>query len=243
MKRYAALLLGAFVLPAWADPPTPIPAGWKAEAELGLINTTGNRQTSTLNARVSVERESTMWRNKAQAEYLRASDNTGVTARRTVAQFTTNYKFSERDYIFGNLRREADRFAGYDYRYSETTGYGHRFRWRRQRLDLEAGAGANQAKLIDGTRRRDGIWRLAMNYAWKFSQGGELTESAFSEIGSANTHTESETALKQRIRGRLAMKLSYRILNDTHPPPGTLRTDTITAVTLVYDFGHTVPSP
>lgn len=35
---------------------------------------------------------------------------------------------------------------------------------------------------------------------------------------------------------RLAMKLAYKALNDSDPPAGTLRTDTITTVALVYDF-------
>lgn len=210
--------------------------GWKASAEFGLVDTSGNSQTTTINAKLNAVHESLKWRNRFTAEYLSASDEFGTIAERTVGQAATNYKFDERHYLFGNLRYENDEFAPYDYRYSETVGYGRRFRWEAQRLDLEAGVGGSHTRFRDGTRNDEGIVRLAGAYVWQITKTAEFSEVVFTEIGSDNTHSESETGLKLRINGNLAMKLSYKALHNSEAPAGTEKLDSITAVTLVYDF-------
>lgn len=210
--------------------------GWKVSAEFGYIDTGGNTESSTVNARLNAVHESVTWRNKIAAEHLNTFNDIDTTAKRTVGELATNYKLDENDYLFANLRGEKDRFGGYDYRVSETVGYGHRYRWDRHRLDLEAGVGSSQTKVIGGERKSEPIVRLAGTYEWQISENAIFSETGFSEIGSENAHTESETALKLKVIGRLATKLSYRIIHNNEVPPGTEKTDTITAVTLVYDF-------
>ena len=54
--------------------------------------------------------------------------------------------------------------------------------------------------------------------------------------GSSNTNTKSVSALKFQIIGALSMKVYYRIDNNTDVPEDKEKTDTETAITLVYDF-------
>ncbi|MBI3897651.1 MAG: DUF481 domain-containing protein [Gammaproteobacteria bacterium] len=210
--------------------------GWKVSAELGFIDLSGNTESTTINAKLYVAHESETWRNKLQAEHLQSFENEGVTAKRSVGQATTNYKLDERNYLFGNFRAEKDEIGGLDYRISETIGYGRRFLAETQKLDLEVGVGGSHTRFINQEQSNDAILRLATTYIWKISDTAELSEVAFSEIGENNTHSESETGLKVKINGSLATKLSYRVLHNTEPPAGTEDTDTVTAVTLVYDF-------
>lgn len=231
---FAVLLVGGAAAAEEAGPPNGL--GWKASAEFGLVDTSGNAQTTTINAKLNAVHESPSWRNRFTAEYLSASDEFGTTAKRTVGQAATNYKLDGRNYLFGNLRYENDEFAPYDYRYSETVGYGRRMRWETQRLDLEIGAGGSHTQFADGNREDEPILRLAGNYVWQITKTAEFSEVAFTEIGSDNTHSESETGLKLRINGNLATKLSYKVLHNSDVPPGIEKLDTITAVTLVYDF-------
>lgn len=211
--------------------------GWDGEAELGVVNTSGNSETSTVNAKFSVVNERRKWRNTFHTEYLLASDTEQTTAERFVAEGATNYKLSEHSYLLVlNLRYVKDRFAGIDRRLTESMGYGHIFNWDHMKLNLEGGLGARQTNYVDGTSESDAIIRLAGDYRWQFSKTGELAERAFTEIGESNTHSESETALKLHVYGNLATKISYKIINDTEVPAGRKKTDTISAVTLVYDF-------
>lgn len=217
-----------------ADAPPAL--GWKAEAELGFIQTSGNRDSTAINAKLAAAHEAVKWRNKFDAEYLESSDALGVSTRRSAAQAATNYKLDETNYLFGNLRVEQDRFAAYEYRISETLGYGHRFRREPHQLELEIGAGGSHTEFVSGDREDEGVIRLAGKYVWAFSETGEFSTKAFSEIGESNTHSESETALKLKVSNRLAMKLAYKLFHNTEPPLGIRGTDSVTAVTLVYGF-------
>lgn len=229
-----------FMLSAYAptqalaqEPPA---LGWKAEAELGFIQTSGNRDTTAINGKLAGTHEAPKWRNKFDAEYLESSDALGVSTRRSVAQAATNYKLDAANYLFGNLRAEQDRFASYEYRISETVGYGHRFERAAQTLELEVGAGGSHTEFIGGDREDEGVIRLAGRYGWAFSETSEFSTKAFSEIGESNTHSQAETALKLKVSNRLAMKLAYKLFNNTEPPLGVRGTDSVTAVTLVYGF-------
>lgn len=222
--------------PAYALAEEPPALGWKAEAELGFIQTSGNRDSTAINGKLAGTHEAPKWRNKFDAEYLESSDALGVSTRRSVAQAATNYKLDEAKYLFGNLRAEQDRFAAYEYRISETVGYGHRFARAAQTLELEIGAGGSHTEFVGGDHEDEGVIRLAGRYVWTLSETSEFSTKAFSEIGESNTHSEAETALKLKVSNRLAMKLAYKLFHNTEPPLGVRGTDSVTAVTLVYGF-------
>jgi putative salt-induced outer membrane protein len=141
------------------------------------------------------------------------------------------------DYLFAVLRAEGDRFSGYSALSTESAGYGRRFiAGDRAILETEAGAGARQTHFVDGSRRNEGIVRLGAKAVCRFSAGSELREEAFSEISKDNIHTESVTSLKSRVNGNLSMKLSVSAVHNSRVPPGIKKTDTVTAMTLVFDY-------
>ncbi|HGX93410.1 MAG TPA: DUF481 domain-containing protein, partial [Candidatus Tenderia sp.] len=71
---------------------------------------------------------------------------------------------------------------------------------------------------------------------WDVSKTSHFTQELVSDIGEDSTVTKSVTALKTQINGSLAMKLSYTLKNTSKVPTGKEKTDTETAVTLVYGF-------
>lgn len=226
-----------------AAPPGPAPAKaipasvWKAEAELGIILTSGNTKTSSVNAKFKVENERPKWRNHLSVDYLQTTDRSVTTAERSVVAGKSDYKLDAMNYVVGTLRYEKDRFSGFTYRVSESIGYGHRFiNSPTVILETEAGVGGRHTKFLDGTHDDEGIIRLAGKYVWKFSPTSEFREEAFTEIGRTNTHTESETSLKVKINAQLAMKLSVLVKHDSTVPVGLVKTDTLSSVNLVYDF-------
>lgn len=222
-----------------AESPNDVKPGsiWNGEAELGVILTSGNTKTSSVNAKFKLDNERARWRNHFGVEYLRTSDRSVTTAERYVAAAKSDYKLDDVNYIVGTLRYENDRFSGFTYRISESIGYGHRFiNTDAVVLEAEAGAGGRHTKFLDGTRDNEEIVRLAAKYAWKFSPTSEFQEAAFSEIGQTNTHSESETSLKLKMNAKLAMKLSVLVKHDTVVPVGKVKTDTLSSVNLVYDF-------
>jgi len=210
---------------------------WKGAGEFGYVATSGNTDTQSLSAKINLAHERAKWRHTLNLEALNNADKDATTAERYAGNWQTDYKFTEFDYLFGRLAYETDKFSGYDYRTSETVGYGRRvLKTPSMTLDLEAGAGARQSRLeADGTERET-IARLAGRYAWQISPNAKFTEDLSTEIGADATITRSVTALQTDIIGNLAMKLSYTIENTSEVPPGVEKTDTETMVSLVYKF-------
>jgi len=75
---------------------------------------------------------------------------------------------------------------------------------------------------------------------WKhrklISETSTFNQNIFVEDGSTNTYTKSETFLKLVVVGNLGAKFGYEVKRNSNVPPDAEKTDTITTVTLVYDF-------
>lgn len=210
---------------------------WKGEAELGIVATSGNTETQSIKARAGVVNEREKWRHTGKIEALNTSDATRTTAERYLLSGKSDYKFDEFNYAFGMVNYENDRFTGYDYRVSETVGYGRRIIHHSDlTIDLEVGPGARQSKLASGSSENEFIVRAAGNAWWKLSDSAALTENLSAEIGEMSTVTRSVTAITAQLVGVLAMKLSFTAKHTSSVPVSTKEVDTETAVTLVYGF-------
>ncbi|KAF0192935.1 MAG: hypothetical protein FD165_38 [Gammaproteobacteria bacterium] len=78
--------------------------------------------------------------------------------------------------------------------------------------------------------------RAAGNYVWKISDTTTFSEELTIDAGQDSTISKSVTGLKSQVAGNLATKLTLTIKNTSDVPPGVEKTDTETAVTLVYGF-------
>lgn len=211
--------------------------GFGGEAELGMVTTSGNTNTRSVNAKVRLRYLSGPWRNEGRVEGLRTSDGGAVTAERYLVSGKSDYRFTSADYVFVSVRYEDDRFSGYDYQLSEAVGYGHRLvDAARVKLDLEIGAGGRHSRETGGRQRDEGILRGAARLAWDVSPTARFTEDLLVESGESNTYTESVSGLSVRINSQFALKLSLTVKHNSDVPAGVEHTDTISAVTLVYDF-------
>lgn len=211
--------------------------GVGGEAELGMVTTSGNTYTRSVNGKGRLRYLRGPWRHEGRLEGLRTSDSAGVTAERYLASAKSDYRFRPTDYVFATVRYEEDRFSGYDYQVSEAVGYGHRLVDRaRLKLDLEIGVGGRHSRETGGRTRDEAIARGAGKLAWDVSPNSRFTEEVLVESGDSNTYTEVVSALKVMINSRFALKLSLIIKHNSQVPAGVEHTDTLSAVTLVYDF-------
>ncbi|MEJ2574480.1 MAG: DUF481 domain-containing protein [Gammaproteobacteria bacterium] len=231
-----ALLVGAALLShgAGADPAST----WKGDAELGVLNTTGNTKTRSITAKAKIVNDRDRWRHTLNAEVLNSSEDGGTIAERYFVSGKSDLKLTEKSYTFGLLTYENDRFSGYDYRTTETLGYGRNVIKRDSlTLDLEAGLGFRQSKLsATGENQNEGLIRLAGGLGWKISDTSTFSEDLSSDIGEKSVVTKSVTALKTHVVGNLASKISFTAKYSTKVPAGVTKLDTETAVTLVYSF-------
>ena len=210
---------------------------WNGELEFGYVKTTGNTDIENIILKAKAVNERPRWTHELRFSGLRNEDSGTTTAKNATLQGDTQYKWSERSYLFGTGRYEKDDFAGYDYRAVGVAGLGHKVLWeKRYHLELEAGAGGRRTAYIDKPDASEGIGRLAGKFFWQISDTAQFTTELYMEAGDDNTVTDSLSELKVKVIGHLAVKMSVRATHNTDVPPDTDKTDVRTAFTAVYDF-------
>jgi len=218
---------------------------WQGEAELGVLITSGNTEETNIKSRLALKHEVEKWRNTGEfrSGYAEAEDVT--TSEKYRLELESDYKFADRQYWFVRAFYEDDRFSGFEYESSLTTGYGNRI-WAegdRSFLDLSAGAGYRFDRLDtpdqNGDRdRNETIARVAGQYDQALSATALFRQTLSVEQGLDNgaTVTESETSVQANVLGSLSMKATYRVQHLSDPPAGADKTDTEISVSLLYGF-------
>jgi len=234
-KKIAVAVISGLIL-ATSGPVTADPL--KGEGELGFTSTSGNTHNKNLNAALSLSKTDGIWRHKGKLEAVGSTTDSATTAERYLLTAKTTRDFTAKSYAFGSLRYDNDRFSGYDYQTSVAVGVGTRvIEDAVQTLDGSVGLGVNSNQdAITGKTEQQGVLQLQGNYLRNISASAVFTEDLTVEGGSNNTYIESVTGLKMTIIGALASKLSFTVKRNSSVPAGTSKTDTLSAVTLVYSF-------
>lgn len=217
---------------------------WKSSVELGFIRTTGNTETQTTALKADVVYEVDKWRHTGHAEgYGQESENdlgeSAVSAERYELSGKSDYKFSELDYAFGQIRLKKDRFSGFEYENSVSLGYGRKaIKKDNMELDLEIGPGIRFVKPDNGESDSEALLVLAGKYWWAITDNSKFTQDLNFDIGEEYTESKSVTGIQANINKTLALKFTYTIRHKSEvPDPATTeKTDTEAAVTLVYNF-------
>ncbi len=210
---------------------------WSGELETSADIRTGNTEKTNLLLRGKVAYEVEKWRHTLEA-HLVSDEEDGTTLEEEYrVGFRSDYKLDARNFLFGELEYVDDRFSGYDYRLSETVGYGRIF------YDLDdfywegrAGIGMRQDKLTTGQDENSGVITLATDLDWQATDYLSLYENADVSIAQESTIFQSETGLKSKIIDHLAMKAAFYVEHITDVPPDRKDTDTRTTLGVVYDF-------
>ncbi|KPP98720.1 YdiY family protein [Marinobacter sp. HL-58] len=218
---------------------------WEGEAELGVLITSGNSEETDINSRLALVHEVAEWRNSGEFRSAFSESEDETTTEKYRGNLQSDYKFEGSQYLFVRGSYEDERFSGYDFQSSLTSGYGNRVWQRGERsfLDLSAGAGYRFNKLEepdeDGNRdEEEAITRLAGQFDYALSENALFRQKLSTEIGldENNTETESETSVQATVVGNLSMKAAYRVQHVSDEPAGSDDTDTEISLSLLYGF-------
>lgn len=216
--------------------------GWQGSVALGTLSTTGNSETSSENGKAVFGYQSGPWQDAFLLQALKASTAGVVVAESSEANAQTDYNFTDKDYLFGNLDYLRDVFSGYERRTSEVGGLGRRlYTSDTQQLDAQFGVGGRQTRYTDATRSSELVEMAAGSYLWKFGSNSSFAENLSFEHGRTNNFTQSVTSLTTNLANSFALSISYTVKHNSTVLPGFKNTDTITAISLVYSFPP--PSP
>lgn len=214
------------------------PPRWQASAELGLVNTSGNSDTTTLNLGAEIVRTTLPWRHRFAAAALQAEEDGEDTADRWLGEWQSDYRLTERSYVFGALRHEADEFSGFAFQQTAAVGYGRTlFAGDRQLLETEIGPGFRRIK--DAVTREvesEAIARALVAYHLDISTSTVFDNRLLVESGSSNTLINNDAAFKVAINDHFALSFAVLVRHNTDAPEGTEETDTTTTASLVYSL-------
>lgn len=217
--------------PAAPSPP------WKGKGELGGYYATGNSDYFGLSAGIALKREDPVWRHvvTAQADY---QENDGTRTReRYLLSYQPNYRFNPRTYIYGLTQYEHDRFLGYDSRYALSAGIGYRTDGGKPlTVELETGPAYRFTRFVDGGSESTPAGRGSISVEWKLAPALTFNQNAAVYVDTLNSTINGTSALNARLLGPLSARLSYNVQYESRPPSGRQTTDTLSRVSLVYDF-------
>jgi putative salt-induced outer membrane protein len=249
-KRYNVMLLAGLVavtanVSAADEAEKKAKSPWKSSVELGFIKTTGNTETQTTALKADVSYEVEKWRHTGHAEgYGQESQDettgeTVVSAERYELIGKSDYKFTEHDYAFGQIKLKKDRFSGFEYENSASAGYGRKvIKQDDMELDLEIGPGVRFYKPDNADSETEALLVLAGKYWWAITDNSKFTQELNFDIGEEYTESKSVTGVQANINKTLALKFTYTVRHksDVPDPATTEKTDTEAAMTLVYNF-------
>lgn len=226
---------------------------WKVDVDLGVISTSGNTDTTSVQTKIDARQTLDRWENQYiigglyKQDQVTADDGSKSdekTAEKYFGSAKTAYLLGvERSYIFGYVSHTHDKFGAYRDYTTVAMGYGD---WIISRPNLtwfaEAGPGYQRGKKpldtqpVSYSTESGMIFRGATELIWKFSPTAEFKQLLSVESGEDNTRTIGETSVSASINSAMKMKVGVNIANDTDVAPGKKHTDTTTFVNLVYSF-------
>ncbi|MDG1731775.1 MAG: DUF481 domain-containing protein [Thalassotalea sp.] len=222
---------------------------WSGDIEFGYTNLSGNTEETTTVGKFLIKRESAPWKWQTFFEGLASEKEDERTAEKYGMFSRLEYNWTEKNYVFGRVSYEEDKFSGYEYQYTVTSGVGRNiYDLETLNWDVEAGLGFRSAESEDvideitgvlislGETEEEPIVRLSTIFTWEFAENAKFLQLLGSELGDENTISYSRTALEVKVIGELALKVSYIVKYTEEVPIETEHADTETHVTLSYSF-------
>lgn len=220
---------------------------WSGKGEFGAFRATGNSSNSGITTGLAVDRQGIAWRHRltARVDYQRAN---GVTTREQfLARYEPNVNVSDNFYVYALAQYERDRFQGFSGRYAVSGGIGYQaVKTDDVQLSVKAGPAYRVTEFVDGRSESRIAGLFGVDFDWRITDRLKLTQdtnavaetggSAIAIIDSRNTTLDLITGLDATINSSLTARFSYAVEYDSNPPPGAVQTDTLSRVTLIYDF-------
>lgn len=254
MKVNVAILAAFISTTALAQEKRP----WEVEVELGAIATSGNTETTSVNAKLNAKQNLTRFTNEYiinslfKQDNVLQDDNTKIkekTAEKYLISAKSSYQLSNanKSYLFGIVSYTHDKFGAYKTYETAAIGYGD-WLYSNERMTwfLEAGPGYFRGEKVLQTSNvndpyiyeieQGALLRVATEFEWKITQTAVFKQTFSIESGSGNTRSLSETSLAASITNAMQMKLAFAAASDSTVAADKEKIDTTTSATIVYKF-------
>ncbi|QIQ85522.1 YdiY family protein [Erythrobacter sp.] len=210
---------------------------WSGKGELGAFRSTGNASNTGITAGLSLVREGIDWRHKLSGRADYQETEGVVTREQFLAAYEPNWKITDGLYAYGLAQYERDRFQGFSARYSVSGGLGYDvLTGEEMTLSVKAGPAWRRTEFVGGGSRSDLAGLAALDFDWQLLDTVTFTQDASAFVQSGSSTFISDSGLVAKVAGDFSLRLSYTVEHDTDPPAGAVNTDTLSRVTIIYDF-------
>lgn len=234
------------------EEPSPI----TASAELGMLYKTGNTKSADIKTGFDVKYEQDLWRStlafdllvkKTEKEDENGDENFETSDQKWTVESKTNYTLDKnsKNYIYGDIAYEDNRFSGFENQSSISAGWGREW-FKNENASLFADIGPGYKR--DVTKATDTaasetqssfIVQAQALYLRKINEHVEFKQilsAKYAPKSGENSKYKAESSITTKLIETLALKFSFIVDHNTEVEEGTERTDTQTAMTLVYSF-------
>ncbi len=229
---------------------------YTASAELGFLFKSGNTKSADIKAGFNLKHEKDKWRSSLAfnilAKKLEKEDDAGnkefeTTDNKWDILTQTNYTIGEagKNYLYGNLAHEQDKFSGFESQSSFSAGWGRNwYETENSSFFADVGPGVK----YDVTRATTDLSSQSSTnliiqaqalYTHKFNEFVEFKQFFVARQATKsgeNSIYKSETSVTAQLIDALQLKFAIRIDYDTEVEEGFDDTNTETSMTLIYNF-------
>ena len=211
---------------------------WKGSVKAGANWANGNTQRQQYNAGLTMDRDWQDWAVKLDVSAKGTRENKVRTEERYRLNTQLDRKLDAQNYVFGGVEYVNDVFSGFNYRTTETLGYGrHLLQRPKLKLNTQVGLGVRESEdSVTEKKTTEVVATPKADLLWKVTDNLDFSQDLYATIGSKKTISHSTTALKSKLIGNLSMQLQLDVEHVSTVPTGTKKTDSTTSLNLVYDF-------
>ena len=241
----AVCLLG-IARSAAGQPPEPPPA-WDVMLGAAFVGTSGNTDTSTVGADLTLNRRWPVWQIEAAALTINTSDQGDQTAERYLAAFRARRPLTSRIGLSIGERLERDRFAGIDFRSILDGGLTYvlvrRPRWT---LDGLTSAAWNHENPVvgDDIDHPVGVFQAVNRFV--LGAGADTTQrfNYYPDFKDSSAYrSEAEITAQAAMNRRLALRFGYLWRYSNTPVVGFVKSDNSTTASIVVRWRAAEPAP
>lgn len=223
-----------------------------SSAELGMLFKSGNTRSADLKAGYDLKYEKDLWRStlafdllvkKSDKEQSDGTTNFETTDQKWTIESKTNYILNKtnKSYVYGDLSYEDSRTGSFDSQSSFSSGWGRE--WYKNDVasffaDIGPGYKRDVLKNPSETKSAFIIQAQAL-YLRKINANVEFKQTFSAKYApktGENSKYQAESSITTKLIETLQLKFSFKVDHNTEVTAGTKKTDTQTAITLVYSF-------
>lgn len=257
MKRSLALYaICCLPLSALADESAAAQPAITASAELGMLYKTGNTKSADIKTGFDLLYSQDLWRSTFDLDLLvkKTEKDHGdnevhfeTTDQKWTIESKTNYTLdrTSKSYVYGDIAYEDNRFSSFENSSSVSAGLGREwFKNKKASLFADIGPGYKRdvtkaTPTLASETKSSFIIQAQALYLRKINEHVDFQQTLsvkYAPQSGENSKYKAETSIITKLIETLQLKFSVLIDHNTQVDAGSERTDTQTAMTLVYSF-------